>query len=243
MQKYALIAGAALLTLAACDKHDPILAGTRTAIFDTAQTKVLGENVPDLPQKIVKPDVADCPYTQDKSNTIWDGDKKIFSGFATNNSVSGTQTPVCSGGAVYAGLTTGEVVKLNPRTRKILWIADVYRATNMTGGASVVDIVAPIEIRGASVYAGGLGDAFCRINATSGVARWCADIGTAHPFILTDVAAFVVATDNNLYAIRLSDGVAYWRTELDKQDTPTYNNKIITVGHEKFNAENGEKIE
>ena len=46
-----------------------------------------------------------------------------------------------------------------------MWIADVYSASNMTGGASIVDIVAPIVPYNRAVYAGGLGDAFCKINA------------------------------------------------------------------------------
>lgn len=242
MRKY-FVLGLGLILLTGCDKHDPILPGTRTAIFASSNVNVLNIAVPDLPAQLPEQNIAACPYRQDSSNVIWDGNQKIFSGFSTDNFVRSNQQPVCSGKFIYAGLTTGELVKIDSKTKKIVWIADIYRPSNMTGGASVVDIIAPIEIRKSAVYVGGLGDAFCRVNATSGDKKWCVNIGVAYPFILTDNAAFVVATDNNLYAIRLSDGAIYWRTEISKQVTPTYADKIITVGREKIDATTGNVIE
>lgn len=242
MRKFAVLLG--LLTfLGACSKHDPILPGTRTAIFDSEQISILNTEIANLPENLDAVAAAPCPYTQDSSNVIWDGDRKIFSGFPTSNSVKSNQSPVCSGGYVYAGLTTGELVKVNPKTRKISWIADIYRGSNMTGGASVLDIIAPIEIRGNAVYAGGLGDAFCRLNAASGAKKWCVPIGVATPFILTDTAAFVAATDGYLYAIRTGDGAVYWRTAVKSKSAPKYENKTITVGKQKINAANGKIIE
>ncbi len=228
--------------LAACDKRDPILPGVRTAIFDSQAPEVINETVSGLPDNVDVVEAKNCPYTRDADNVIWDRDRKIFSGFPTNNTVAASHTPVCDGGFVYAGLTTGELVKVNPKTRAIAWIADIYRASNMTGGASVVDIVAPIIIDGNAVYVGGLGDAFCRVNARSGDKKWCTEIGVSVPFIVTDAASFVVATDGNLYAVRNSDGAIYWRTEIDKIAAPQYANKIITVGKQKINAETGEVI-
>lgn len=242
MRKYAVLIGC-LSLLAACSKHDPILPGSRTAIFATTDIRILNQDVPNLPLSIDTSAPADCPFTQDSSNIIWNGDKKIFSGFPTSNSVKSAQKPVCSGNYVYAGLTTGELVKVNAKNRKIAWIADIYRPSNLTGGASVLDIIAPIVIHDGAVYVGGLGDAFCRINATSGTKKWCADIGVAKPFIITDTAAFVVGTDNNLYAIRTSDGEIYWRTEIKTQSAPTYANKTITVGGQKIDAKTGKILQ
>ena len=111
----------------------------------------------------------------------------------------------------------------------------------MTGGASVVDIVAPIMLHNGTVYAGGLGDAFCAINATSGVKKWCTYIGTAHPFVITNAAAFVVGTDNNLYAVRMRDGAIYWRAAVNAQSAPTYGDGTVTVGRQKFDAATGQK--
>ena len=241
MRKFA-VAVICLGVLGACSEHDPILPGVRTPIFDTADIDVMNINIPDLPDAIDM-NVVDCPYTRDENNVIWDGDRKIFSGFPTNNSVAGNQAPVCDGGYVYAGLTTGELVKVAPKSRKIMWIADIFRPSNMTGGASILDIVAPVVVHGNAVYAGGLGDAFCRINNASGSKKWCLEIGTAYPFIITGNAAFVMATDNNLYAVRTSDGAVYWRTPIDVQAAPKYENKIITVGKQKIDAESGKQIE
>ncbi len=236
------ISTAALIVLAlcACDKHDPILSGTRTAVFASNAPVVLNQTIENLPAGAVSSHTAsDCPYTRDASNTIWDGERKIFSGFPTNNTVATESVPVCSGGFVYAGLTTGELVKVNPKTRAIAWIADIYRPSNMTGGASVVDIVAPIVVDKKSVYVGGLGDAFCRINAASGDKKWCAEIGVGMPFVVTDVASFVVATDGFLYAVRNTDGAIYWRTELDKMAAPEYDNGVITVARQQIDAATG----
>jgi len=229
------------LAVAACDKHDPVLPGVRDSIFNTKSLNILNENVPDAPENIATTAPIDCPYHQ-KDNTVWDGERKIFSGFATGNSVAGTRTPVCNGKYVYAGLSTGELVKINPQNRQIVWMADVYRPSNMTGGASVLDIVAPIQINKQYVYVGGLGEAFCKISDTTGNAAWCINIGVEKPFIITDTIVYVVDTDKNLNAVRLRDGAIYWRSPVKKSGTPKYENKTITVAGEIFNAESGEAI-
>ena len=228
--------------LAACDSHDPILPGTRTSIFDTSSVRTADTVIKSLPDTAYEMAEVNCPYTQDSTNTIWNGERKIFTGFPTTNSVKNDAKPVCSGKFVYAGLTTGELIKINSTNRQIVWVADIYRPSNMTGGASVLDIVAPIVIRGSYVYAGGLGDAFCKINAGTGAKKWCVDIGTAKPFIIAGDVIFVVATDGRLYALRDSDGAAYWSAEIEKQKAPKYENGTITVGHEKFDWITGEKI-
>lgn len=229
-----------LLTIGACTKHDPILPGLRTSIFDENQFLRAGVDVPALPQAAVTAENTDCPYRQDSSNIIWDGDKKIFSGFPTSNSVKSAQQPVCAGNYVIAGLTTGEVVKVNPRNRQIAWIADVFRPSNMTGGASVLDIVAPVIVNGDAVYAGGMGDAFCRINLSNGNKKWCAPISVSAPFIIAPPAAFVMGTNGTLYAVRLSDGAVHWQRDIGKCDRIEYRDSIVTACRKKINAATGE---
>ncbi len=230
------------LALTACDKHDPILPGVRTSIFNTSNIDVKNKNITDIPESVITNKNSDCPYTQDATNTVWHGERKIFNGFATSNSVKSNQKPICDGKYVYAGLTTGEVIKVQPQSRKIMWITDVYRASNMTGGASMVDIVAPLVIHKNAVFAGGLGDAFCKINATSGAKQWCVDISVAEPFVTTENYAFVVSTDNYLYAIANNNGDIFWRTEIEQQIAPKYEKGTIFVGKMQINAENGKKI-
>lgn len=241
MRKFAAIC-MCLLFVAGCAEHDPILPGERTPVFGSSDVNMLNTTVTNLPDTYVADSAVDCPYRQDASNVIWDGQRKVFSGFPTNNSVQSNQQPICAHGYVYAGLTTGEVVKVAPNSRKIMWIADVFRRSNMTGGAAIVDIVAPLVMHDGALYVGGLGDAFCRINPISGDKKWCVNIGVAVPFIVMNDVAFVVATDNNLYAVRTSDGGVYWRTAVDAQVAPAYNNKIITVGKQQISAENGQII-
>jgi outer membrane protein assembly factor BamB len=228
-----------MIALGACDKHDPVLPGMRIAIFNSSKITVLNRDIANLPESAFAIENTECKYTQDSSNVIWDGNRRVFSGFATNNSVLSNQQPICSGKYLYAGLTTGEVIKLNPKTRQIIWIADVYSHSNLTGGASMVDIVAPLVVYKNSVFAGGLGNAFCKINANSGIKQWCLDISVPVPFIIAGDYAFVVSSDNYLYAISVNNGDIYWCTVVDKQVAPTYANGIISVGKQQINAENG----
>lgn len=237
--KRTLVGFLSVLALCACDKHDPILPGVRTAIFATSNVTVLNTEISDLPDVPYTMPDTECPYTRDTSNVVWGGTRKVFSGFATDNSVAADIKPVCSGKYVYAGLTTGELVKIEPKSRKIMWIADIYRASNLTGGASVLDIVAEPIVRDNYVYAGGLGDAFCKLNANSGVAAWCTNISVATNFVLAGDTAFVVGADKKLYAVRLTDGVVYWTADVEKIAMPTYENKIITIGKQKINAVSG----
>lgn len=225
--------------LAACDKHDPILPGTRTAIFANSDINILNTDIPNLSgDEFIMPDT-NCPYTQDSSNTVWNGTRKIFSGFPTDNSVQNNQKPVCSGKYIYAGLTTGELVKINSQNRQVVWIADIYRVSNLTGGADILDIIAPIVIKDNFVYVGGLGDAFCKINVNSGDKKWCTNISVSAPFTIVNDVAFVPGSDKKLYAVRLNDGAIYWTHEIETITKPMYNDGVIIVGKQKINSTNG----
>ena len=242
MRKYILLL-LGIFIVAACDKHDPILPGVRTAIFDTdAKQNILNANVPDLPDTTPEYKSDDCEYSLDSKNTIRDSmGNKIFVGFASPNSVDIKTNPLCAGGYVYAGLNTGNVVKVAPKKHSVIWMADVYSETNMMGGATTVDIVAPLVLDGAYIYAGGMGDAFCKINTESGNKKWCVSVGTRFPFVVLPNVAYVMGMDNALYAIRVSDGAIYWRSDIIKKpNTPIYCDKKIYIGKKIFNAENGE---
>ncbi len=232
-----------LALLGACSKHDPILPGVREPIFDTQSFNLLNQDISGLTNEIPSTTKTNCPYTQDSSNTIWKGETKIFSGFPTSNLVKSDQKPVCSGKYVYAGLTTGELVKIDTSNKNVVWTADIYSNSIITGGSSILDIVAPISIINKSVYVGGLGDAFCKLNTNNGKKLWCIQIGTALPFIITNKAAFVVGTDNYLYAIRTTDGSVFWRTKVKEQTAPIYADAVISVGNQKINAVTGNVLD
>ncbi len=231
-----------LCALCGCSKTDPVLPGQRTSIFGGSALTFHETSVPNLPDEMPSQQSGACMCTIDSSNVIWIGERKLFSGFATDSYVKCEKQPVCDGDFVYAGLSTGELVKVNQRTRNVAWVADIYKDSNMLGGASVLDIVAPIVVTKTDVYAGGLGDAFCRVNKSNGSKRWCLDIGTDTAFIVMDSVIYMVSTGDNLYAINPADGGIYWHSDVNKRVAPTYKNKIVTVGKEKFNAENGKKI-
>ncbi|MDR2412869.1 MAG: PQQ-like beta-propeller repeat protein [Rickettsiales bacterium] len=242
MRRLEIFALILIAVLGACSKQDPILPGARESIFDEQAPVAAGAMIANLPETAFAPKNAECSYIQDSSNSIFRDGKKIFGGFPTSNSVKSEQKPVCDGGFVYAGLTTGELVKINPKTREIAWIADIFKTSSMTGGSSALDITAPIVIKDKNVYVGGLGDIFCKLNKSSGAKIWCANIGTGEPFVIAGAAVFIIGTNNLLYAVDDKDGGIYWNAKLKKQAAPEYENKIITVGKEKFDATNGESL-
>ena len=226
--------------MVACSKRDPILPGERADIFDSYEINVKDQEVPDLSPEVTNiSGDENCEYRQDAQNVIWLADKKIWTGFATNNAVKSEQSPICDGNFIYTGLSTGEIVKINTKTKKTVWTTDVYRVNNLTGGASVVDIVAHVGVNGKHVYAGGLGDAFCKLNANNGNKVWCLNISVPVDFIMVDDFIFVVGTDDNLYAINKLNGDVYWKAEVKKQVKPKYDGKNIVVGRQKINYKNG----
>ena len=228
------------LAMVACSKRDPILPGERADIFDSYEINVKDQEVPDLSPEVTNiSGDENCEYRQDAQNVIWLADKKIWTGFATNNAVKSEQSPICDGNFIYTGLSTGEIVKINTKTKKTVWTTDVYRVNNLTGGASVVDIVAHVGVNGKHVYAGGLGDAFCKLNANNGNKVWCLNISVPVDFIMVDDFIFVVGTDDNLYAINKLNGDVYWKAEVKKQVKPKYDGKNIVVGRQKINYKNG----
>lgn len=229
--------------ISGCSKHDPILPGNRIDIFDSDDIVFEKREIPELSGTVAHiSGEENCDYRQDSSNIIWAGDKKIFSGFATDNSVKNNQSPICDGGFIYTGLSTGEVIKVNPKNKKVIWVADVFRASNLTGGASVVDIVAHVGVDKKFVYAGGLGDAYCKLNKSNGDKIWCVNISVPVDFIIVDNFSFVVGADNNLYAVNNNDGKIYWKTEIRKQVKPIYEKNILTVGCDRINYKDGSLI-
>ena len=64
MRKYLLILFCGI-ALSACDKHDPILPGVRTAIFDSVHVDVLNKTISNIPETAHTIDNSNCPYTQD----------------------------------------------------------------------------------------------------------------------------------------------------------------------------------
>ena len=232
-----------ILVISACSKHDPILPGTRYDVFDENDVSVLNQELPDLSEnaKNISGDEK-CDYRQDSTNTIWAGDKKVFVGFPTDSFVKNSQSPICAGKFLYTGLSSGEVIKVNTTNNKLVWTADVFRMTSLTGGTPVVDIVAHVGVDGENVYAGGLGDAFCKLNANNGDKIWCVNISVPVDFIIVDNFAFVVGGDSNLYAINTKQGDVYWKTEIKKQIKPEYDGKYIIVGKQKIDYKTGSII-
>lgn len=232
-----------VFAISSCSKHDPILPGVRQDIFESTDVYVTNQEVPDLSADIknIHGD-ADCEYKQDSANNIWMGETKIFSGFSTGSIVKSNQKPICVGQFIYTGLSTGEVIKINKNNKRIVWTSDLFKETSLTGGTSVVDIIARVGVDGKFVYAGGLGDAFCKLRAESGKKVWCLDISVPVDFIMIDNFVFIVGADDNLYSVNIDDGKVYWKTEIKKQKIPSFDGVNISVGKQKINYKTGELV-
>ncbi|MCL2748910.1 MAG: PQQ-like beta-propeller repeat protein [Alphaproteobacteria bacterium] len=244
-----------LLLLCACSKQDPILPGARTPIFESASVRTEKGAIPEeiLAASFARivPIESQKMYEQNLNNEIFEvsdtGEKrKIFAGFPTLGKMDIQRTPVVYKNYVYAGLTTGELVKVNPKTREVIWVADIFNDTDMLGGGSVLDIVAPIVINEDRVFAGGMGGAFCRLDIANGNKKWCIGISVAAPFVIAGDLAFVMSVDSVLYALDARDGTIYWTAQTRKAVAPkleSANGKyFVKVGKEKFNAATG-KVE
>jgi len=227
------------------------LPGERHSVFNTNRMTILDKPVPDSALgEIRQPPAQTAKYRQDSNNVIWRisdaGEIRIFSGFPTAAHIAGDRHPTLTDRYLFAGLSTGEVVKIDRNAEEVAWVADIFRASAMTGGSTILDIVAPIVVDGNRfVYAGGLGNAFCRLNFKTGARMWCTGIGVGVPFISRTGVSYVVATDNHLYAIDNRNGNVFWRTELRAQARPELRrtaagNPIILVGNERVDALTGE---
>ncbi len=239
--------------LSACSKPDPILPGLRTPIFGaTANSTLLGA----IPEKVlsdsfsrIKVTNMQNDYEQNLNNEVFqvlpDGTKrKIFAGFPTNDKIEVKRAPVFYKNFVYAGLTTGELIKINPKNREVVWIADIYKDLDMLGGGSILDIVAPVVIDEDRLFTGGMGRAFCQINIQNGNKKWCADISVAGPFLIAGDLAFVIGADENLYAINTGNGSVYWIAQIDETSAPQLKSKdgkfILDVDGQQFDATTGQ---
>ncbi|MDR1697209.1 MAG: PQQ-like beta-propeller repeat protein [Rickettsiales bacterium] len=224
--------------LCACSKSDPILPGHREPVFPQSAIKITNRDVPDNVLEFAAP--TESPYIRDADNKIKNDDRTIYTGLPGPVRVGGNHKTAIDGNNVYAGLSTGEAVRVTTGGR-IVWTADIHSRAHM-GGSSVLDISATPVVVGNFVYVGGMGDAFCKLNKNNGNEIWCANIGTAFDFAANADVAIVCGTDNGLYALNAKTGDAYWRTQIDKCGAVKMNGKNINIGREEFSAINGEKL-
>lgn len=161
------------IMLCACTSADPVLPGKRIPIFKSDAVVIQDKKITDFGTPLVS---QSCALTIDESNRIWHGKVQIFAGLPTNSEIASDRRVMCQGNFVYAGLSTGELVKINIKTHKLIWKADIFAENNPTGGSPFLDILATPVYNGGFVYAGGMGDAFCKIKDSNGVKVWCIPI-------------------------------------------------------------------
>ena len=202
-----LITCATLCILIACSKTDPTLPGDRIPVFDTGAPTVL-DREPDDWGRDIEPQK--CDFTIDGGNRIWKGRARIFAGLPTESEINAPKRVACNGKFVYAGLSTGELVKVDSATRNLEWTADIFAAHAPTGGSHFLDIIAAPVLNGGFAYAGGLGGAFCKIRDSDGAKIWCLPIGVVEITRSTTKFNVLISTENELIAVS-TDGKVYWK--------------------------------
>lgn len=238
MQKICLYS--ILILLCACSSHDPILSGKRNAVFDNENTMMMVKNaVPDVSAGEYIGHTTDCPYIQNSNNTINNGDKIIYTGFAMKHFIDNKQQPICYGKYIFAGFTTGEVIKIDSTNYDVVWTADVFANNNFTGTSPIVDIVAPMVIKKDYIYAAGMGNAMCKINIHSGIKKWCINVSSITPFSIIGDTIFIVDINNMLYAIRDNDGAVFYTKNVKQQEKPIFDNGQIKIGQQILDAKTG----
>ncbi len=242
MKKFGYLFLIPAIALSGCDKSDPILPGDRTSIFENEELQFSDKKITDLPANSIKNENNNCNFTLDNKNNIWRGKTKIHSGFATNDFVDTIKKPICDNGYVFAGLTTGDLIKINPITKKTVWSAQIYSDSNITGGASILDIVAPIVILDKYVYVAGLGNAICKISTSSGNKIWCNPISISDEFIVTKNVTFAKDINNTLYAINNANGKIHWMIDTDSDDKISYSDYKIMIDGDEYDAYTGSQL-
>jgi outer membrane protein assembly factor BamB len=210
-------ASAMLLLLAlaaACSKSDPILPGDRSPVFKKDDIVVLDKKIDD-PGALLSPEK--CDYVLDGNNMIWKGEARIFAGLPTESEIRTPKTAACRGDFVYAGLSTGELVKVNAKTRDLEWTADIFAERAPTGAPPFLDIIAAPVLNGGYVYAGGLGGEFCKARDSDGAKIWCLPVGVQEILRSTKNFNFILTTDGDLLAVS-ADGKVYWRSSAAERD-------------------------
>lgn len=210
MPDFAKTVFAAIISVAmfACSSRDPILEGARVPVFKKDAPVVLGQKINNMGGEIPE---KKCSYAIDDSNQIWreSDNMRIFAGLPTESKIDAPRVVACDGGFVYAGLSTGELVKVNVRTRDLEWTADVFAEHLPTGGPPFLDIIAAPVVNGGFVYAGGLGGAFCKLGDKDGKKIWCLPISVQAVVHSTKNFNFVLSADGDLFAVS-NDGKIYW---------------------------------
>ena len=195
----------ALLFLGACSTPDPILEGDRSPIFKQDALVVLDEKVLDL-GNVLTP--TNCEYAVDANNRIWHGNVRIFSGLPTEAKIKVDKKTACNGKNVYAGLSTGELVKVNATSREMAWAVDIFQPFSPTKNAMFLDIIATPVYHAGFVYAGGLGNQFCKVRDSDGKKIWCLPVAVVAIVKSTDKFHVIKSADGAMYAVS-TDGRVY----------------------------------
>ena len=194
----------ALLFMFGCKKNDPILPGDRVPVFYTAAFEISDKRIDDLGQAL---EVQPCGFTIDGNNIIWQGERRIFAGLPTEFQIHGNKQVVCNGMYLYAGLSTGELVKINSETRQVEWVSDIFQPNAPTGITPFFDIVAAPVVSGDFVFAGGLGGAFCRIRDRDGKRMWCLPMAVQDIIHSSKTFHVVKTTDGEVFAVSIDGKV------------------------------------
>ncbi len=133
----------------------------------------------------------------------------------------GTSSPVVSGGKVFAGLDSGEVVALSLDDGRELWIKSVTSPRGRTEIERMVDIDASPVVVGDTLYVVGYQGNLAALHVESGELLWKRQLSSLMTPEIQAKYLFVADQAGAIWAFDRHEGSALWRQEGLKNRAPT----------------------
>lgn len=213
------LAGCQALGLKTEKKATPVL-GNRTAILGTRETTVeVDPSIADvaitLPAPAMNPDWAQAGGNASKSMgrvALADAPQRIWTQDIAGNStgVRLAAEPVVQNGRLYVIDTGAKIRAMDANTGAVLWTHELGAAEGEDRGRSLYG--GGVSVSGERVYAtNGLGYV-AALNASDGSEVWKVKPGGPLRGVPTVAGGnvFVLSQDNQLYALRITDGQLAW---------------------------------
>jgi len=224
MRKYfVLILPALFVAMAGCDKKDPILPGVRVPVFhnnlEMKESKATAAELMGKEKGNRTKGEAEQLYEMSENNILTrksDG-RVILRGFPTATKAGPAAEPIVSGNFIYAGLSTGEVLKIRRANGEIIWTVDLGGRSLLTGGSLLSDI-SVMKLDGNFLYVSGVGGTFGKLRSTTGEAVWVSGVGTMNEIFISGNLIAFVDLDGRLVMLDARDGSLVEARELSKRE-------------------------
>ncbi|MBV6632206.1 MAG: PQQ-binding-like beta-propeller repeat protein [Alphaproteobacteria bacterium] len=175
---------------------------------------------------------------------VWD-----HSGLVEAAGLLGTASPATDGEVLVVGYSSGELHGLRPENGASVWQDSLAAIRRLGMMASMADIRALPVISDGTVIALSHANRLLALNVRSGIRVWQRTIGgTTTPVIAGDFV-LLISNDNELMALRRSDGRIRWVTQLprfedeeDREDPIIWTSPLLAGGKVLIAGSDGEML-